>query len=89
MPDDIREAIERAGGPAAVAKLCRVSVQAVCFWRDGRRRLPVEHVTTLAKASGVPRWALRPVDWALIWPELIGADGAPPPPADVEVRDAA
>lgn len=24
------------------------------------------------------RWDLRPNDWHLIWPELIGADGAPP-----------
>jgi DNA-binding transcriptional regulator YdaS (Cro superfamily) len=23
------------------------------------------------------RWDLRPKDWHLIWPELIGADGAP------------
>lgn len=26
------------------------------------------------------RWDLRPNDWHLIWPELIGADGAPPIP---------
>ena len=25
----------------------------------------------------VTRWDLRPVDWHRIWPELIGADGAP------------
>lgn len=25
----------------------------------------------------VRRWDLRPTDWHLIWPELIGADGAP------------
>lgn len=24
------------------------------------------------------RWDLRPEDWHLIWPELVGADGAPP-----------
>lgn len=23
------------------------------------------------------RWDLRPTDWHLIWPELIGAEGAP------------
>jgi DNA-binding transcriptional regulator YdaS (Cro superfamily) len=26
------------------------------------------------------RWNLRPRDWHLIWPELIGIDGAPPLP---------
>jgi DNA-binding transcriptional regulator YdaS (Cro superfamily) len=26
------------------------------------------------------RWDLRPKDWDLIWPELIGAEGAPPLP---------
>lgn len=28
------------------------------------------------------RWHLRPVDWHLIWPELIGAQGAPQQPAE-------
>jgi DNA-binding transcriptional regulator YdaS (Cro superfamily) len=31
-------------------------------------------------AVGVRRWDLRPDDWHRIWPELIGADGAPPIP---------
>lgn len=26
------------------------------------------------------RWDLRPRDWHLIWPELVGAEGAPPQP---------
>jgi DNA-binding transcriptional regulator YdaS (Cro superfamily) len=30
----------------------------------------------------IRRWHLRPADWHLIWPELIGADGAPEPHAD-------
>lgn len=28
----------------------------------------------------VRRWDLRPKDWHLIWPELVGADGAPQAP---------
>ena len=35
------------------------------------------------------RWHVRPKDWHLIWPELIGADGAPELPKHDEVRDAA
>lgn len=36
----------------------------------------------------VRRWDLRPADWHRIWPELIGAEGAPVLPTE-EVRDAA
>ena len=32
-----------------------------------------------ATAGAVRRWDLRPDDWHLIWPELIGAKGAPRP----------
>ncbi len=34
------------------------------------------------------RWHLRVKDWHLIWPELVGTDGAPAAPKQ-EVRDAA
>lgn len=30
----------------------------------------------------VRRWDLRPDDWHLIWPELIGTEGAPPIPQE-------
>lgn len=47
----------------------------------------------LDRVSGgrVRRWDLRPSDWHLIWPELIGADGAPPIPTTQpeEARNAA
>jgi DNA-binding transcriptional regulator YdaS (Cro superfamily) len=36
----------------------------------------------------VLRWDLRPNDWHLIWPELIGAKGAPAPP-ETQQREAA
>lgn len=31
--------------------------------------------------GAVRRWDMRPDDWHLIWPELVGADGAPAVPA--------
>jgi 1,6-anhydro-N-acetylmuramate kinase len=37
----------------------------------------------------VAEWDLRPHDWHLIWPELIGAEGAPAVPASQELTDAA
>lgn len=27
-------------------------------------------------------WDLRPNDWHIVWPELVGTEGAPPAPAD-------
>lgn len=41
-----------------------------------------------ATDGAVRRWDLRPDDWHGIWPELIGAEGAPAVPAE-ETRDAA
>lgn len=58
----------------------------------GRRACPAERATSIEKATGgaVRRWDLRPTDWHEIWPELLGADGAPPVPSpEAEVRDAA
>ena len=76
----ISRAIQLAGGPATVAGALGVSTQAVCFWRDSRRQFPVEHCARIEEMSGrqVRRWDLRPDDWHRIWPELIGAEGAPP-----------
>ena len=65
----IAEAINGAGGPAKVARACHVSVQAVCFWRDGLRKLPADHCITLEKLNqGQVRCeAMRPdVDWAYL-----------------------
>lgn len=30
----------------------------------------------------VPEWDLRPADWHLIWPELVGQEGAPDVPQE-------
>lgn len=37
-----------------------------------------------ATSQAVRRWDLRPEDWHRIWPELVGADGAPALPAEQE-----
>lgn len=67
--NQISEAIQGAGGPAKVARECSVSVQAVCFWRDGKRALPAEHCITLEKMNeGRIRCEqmLPDVDWAYL-----------------------
>lgn len=77
------QAIEAAGGPSVVAARLGLSVQAVCNYRDGKRRLPVEYMPVIESMGGmkVRRWDLRPGDWHRIWPELVGAEGAPSVPA--------
>lgn len=65
----IAEAIRCAGGPAKVARRCGVSVQAVCFWRDGRSILPAEHCITLEKMNAGRircEQMLPDVDWAYL-----------------------
>ena len=42
----------------------------------------------VATEREVKRWDLRASDWHRIWPELIGAEGAPAVP-EAEARDAA
>lgn len=51
-------------------------------WRSGVRPVPIERCTEIEVATerAVRRWDLRPDDWHRIWPELIGADGAPAVP---------
>ena len=77
--NQIEAAIEAAGGPSRVAKELGVTVQAVCFWRDGKRETPPEHLAILEGLCRgvVRRWHMRPNDWHLIWPELVGQVGSP------------
>lgn len=77
----IAEAIRLAGGPARVAGELRVSAQAVCFWRDGKRQMPAETLARLERLCGFAwrRWDFRPNDWHEIWPELVHVAGAPNP----------
>ena len=81
------------GGVGAFAE--RLGVQPVYLsqlaaQQNGRVPSPelcvrIERLTERA----VSRQDLRPLDWHLIWPELITAEGAPPVPETQEARDAA
>jgi DNA-binding transcriptional regulator YdaS (Cro superfamily) len=53
-------------------------------WSGGLRPVPIERCVPIEQATGgaVRRWDLRPDDWHRIWPELIGAEGAPAVPAE-------
>lgn len=69
----------------AFALLCKTSrghLQNVMY---GQRPCAPELAVAIEQESkaAIRRWDLRPDDWRLIWPELIGAEGAPviPEPA--------
>ena len=67
--------IDRLGKPAKVAKLCGVTVQAVCQWRNNNA-IPAAPLMLIAatierESHGlVSRKDLFPKTWQIIWPEL-------------------
>ncbi|MCU7372825.1 helix-turn-helix domain-containing protein [Paucibacter sp. O1-1] len=75
-------AIASSGGTTLVAAKLGESPQTLNNWVS--RGVPVPRCAAVeaATACAVMRWDLRPDDWHLIWPELIGADGAPAIPAE-------
>lgn len=71
--NQIERAISIAGSATRLANQLGVSVQAVCFWRDGKRQIPAERCADIERATegAVSRRDLRPDDWQRIWPELV------------------
>ncbi len=76
-----------------LAKTAGVSEQYLYQCLSGRRRMDAAEAVRLEQVSGgrLKRWLLRSADWHLIWPELIGTEGAPTIPVTQpeEARDAA
>lgn len=77
------------GGVSAFAEnvgISKVYLMQLAAGQGGREPSP-ELCVRLERASSlvVRRWDLRPDDWFLIWPELIGAEGAPAVPGVAEV----
>ena len=67
--NSIQKAIQKLGGPAKAAEVLRCSVQAVCFYRDGKRRFPAELCPVVERhlVGAVTCEELRPdVDWAVL-----------------------
>jgi DNA-binding transcriptional regulator YdaS (Cro superfamily) len=96
MDHPIDVAAQVVGSQVALAARLGVTKAAVNQWKGGGREVPLQHCAAIEIATGrmVMRWHLRPDDWHRIWPELIGAEGAPPVPTaqaanNSEVRDAA
>lgn len=77
MEDIIGRAVKAYGGLTKLAEALNVLPQTVANWR--RRGIPIERCAELEAITNcaVRRWEMRPNDWATIWPELIGTEGAP------------
>jgi len=85
---NIQKAMAILGGPTKAAVILHVTPQAVCFWRDGKRRLPAEHCPAIERAThGAVRCeSLRPdVDWAYLrGTHPNPTDGLPPEVAETQ-----
>lgn len=70
------------GSQAALAHALGLQIAQVWQWKEGVRPVPLAYINKIetATAGAVRRWDLRPADWADIWPELVGAPGAPAVP---------
>jgi DNA-binding transcriptional regulator YdaS (Cro superfamily) len=78
---DIRTYLSQAdrGAGVALARAIGVHPVMVSQWASGQKAVAVERCAAIERATDgqVKRWSLRPADWHLIWPELIGIEGAP------------
>lgn len=74
LPDDVAK--------ESFALLCGTTLGHMRNAIYGLRKLAPENCVAIerATAGAVRRWDLRPADWHRIWPELIGAEGAPAVP---------
>lgn len=78
------DSLPRGGMTEFAARLAisTVYLSQLAKGQDGREPSPALCVDIEREsANQVRRWDLRPVDWHLIWPELIELKGAPEIPA--------
>ena len=85
---ELRAYVSANDGLTGLAAVLGVTKAVVWAWID-RGQAPVERCHEIERVTGVRRWYLRPDDWHLIWPELIGRPGAPRAPKQGSGRHAA
>ena len=66
----MQKAVDVAGSASSLARQLGVTPQAVIFWKDGERRLPIDKLAEIERITGVSRKLFCPDDWQKIWPEL-------------------
>ncbi len=71
------------GEAARIAREIGVHPVMVSQWAGGKE-IPVARCAPLERAIDGPvkRWDMRPIDWWVHWPELIGTEGAPDVPRE-------
>ena len=69
---------QQRGRAAWLARAIGVRPVMISQWMSGKS-VSVTSALAIEPATGgsVTRWDLRPDDWHLIWPELVGTEGAP------------
>lgn len=79
------------GSLSELARAIRAHAPDVSRWAGGDRPVPIDKCYAIEKATNcqVMRWDLHPDKWHLIWPELIGTDGAPNVEVEPTSTDAA
>lgn len=90
-PTAIQRALEKFDrSPTKMAAFLggEVKRQHVEHWLKSGR-VPPERVPALASKVEIPLWEFRPDDWHLIWPMVIGTEGAPEVPAAAGATDTA
>jgi DNA-binding transcriptional regulator YdaS (Cro superfamily) len=67
-----------------IAEKVKVHATSLLQAMKGERNFSIAECVRIERESdyAVRRWDLRPKDWHLNWPELVGKKGAPPVPAD-------
>lgn len=86
MDMPIERAAAAVGGQAKLAALLNVKAPTVNQWVKRVRPIPLDRCALIERVTNgaVRRWDLRPDDWHLIWPELVGTEGAPAIPQTTE-----
>lgn len=83
---DLNSYFQEPGAPSMVefARRCDCNSDQIRQWRhaydDRQPGAQMCVVIEVMSERKVRRWDLRPRDWHLIWPELVGTEGAPPIP---------
>jgi DNA-binding transcriptional regulator YdaS (Cro superfamily) len=74
------------GRQTELARALAVPSQLVWQWARRVREVPVQRCAAIeaATSGAVTRRDLRPLDWHLIWPELVTAEFPAPQPRAVE-----